>query len=96
MLRVPGNINPITLPVITNHDGSISTTLSFSAQLDGVEVLLPMIVNGVHVSKDDAISRYRETGEHLGIFDTWQEADRYSLKLHDFQVMVLQERGLLP
>lgn len=96
MLRTPGNINPLTLPVIYNADGSISTTLSFSVGLDGVEVLLPMVINGERVSRDEAIVHYRTTGEHLGIFDTWEEAERFSYHLHDFQVLALREQGLLP
>jgi|ERR1051326_1711814 hypothetical protein len=96
MLRTVGNIDFLNRPLLFNADGSISTTLSFSVNLDGVEVLLPSVINGIKVRQSVAVAHYRATGEHLGIFDTAREADRYAERLHEFQVMVLVERGLLP
>ncbi len=80
-----GNIDLYNRPVLQNEDGSISTVESFSTNIDGMEVLLPTIINGQRVSEDDAIQHYFETGEYLGKFETVEEADRYAMRLHNEQ-----------
>lgn len=94
-LRAVGNINVLNRPIVLNEDGSISTTLSFSVNIDGLEVLLPMIVGGRKLTQSEAVAHYISTGEHLGVFDTPSEADRYADQLHNFQVTVLRQQGLL-
>jgi len=37
------------------------------------------------MSDEDAFKRYRETGEHLGIFDTPDNATAYAKSLHEDQ-----------
>src|SRR5690242_21613003 len=37
------------------------------------------------LSNEDAIKQYKDTGEHLGIFNTPEEADRYGEMLHNSQ-----------
>lgn len=80
-----GNIDLNNRQVVHNEDGSISTERSFSVNINGKEVLLPTVVNGKIVSEDEAIEHYYQTGEHLGKFDTWQEADAYAEMLHNRQ-----------
>jgi hypothetical protein len=82
-----GNIDLNHRPVVHNEDGTISTEQSFSFYDEdtGKEVLIPTVINGQIVSEDEAIDHYYETGEYLGMFDTWQEADEYAEKLHERQ-----------
>jgi len=72
-------------PVIENPDGSISTVRTNSYWMDdeGLEVLIPMMSHtGRTLSPDEAVALYRQTGEHLGKFRTWQEADQWAEDLH--------------
>ena len=80
-----GNIDLNNRKVVQNEDGSISTEIAFSINVDGKEVLIPQVVDGKIVSEDEAIEHYFETGEYLGIFDTVEEANEYAEKLHNRQ-----------
>lgn len=82
-----GNIDLTERPVLFNGDGSISTVDSASYNIDGKEVLLPTIGRNSkgmpkRMTDDEAVEHYRSTGQHLGKFDTPEEADRYADKLH--------------
>ena len=77
-----GNIDLDNRVVVDNPDGSISTELSFSVEFDGLEVLLPQVVDGSVVSQAEAIEHYVATGEHLGKFVYWQTAEQYAEVLH--------------
>lgn len=87
----PGLVSPGTItnlydrPILKNPDGSISTTSSKSFGFDNGEVLLPTVVNGKRLTDDEAIKRYRDTGENLGVFDTPEHADAYAEALHNEQ-----------
>lgn len=82
-LRVPGNIKLAGRPVVANEDGTVSTELSFSRGTDQGEVLVPRVVNGQMLSEDAAWQHYKDTREHLGIFDTPENADAYAEKIHN-------------
>jgi hypothetical protein len=77
-----GNIDLAHRPVHRNPDGNISTERSFSVGTDKGELLLPLIVGGRVVSRAEALAHYRKTGEHLGIFDSPEAANRYATILH--------------
>jgi hypothetical protein len=79
-----GNIDLNNRQVVRNDDGTISTevSMSFYDEDTGKEVLIPTVINGQIVSDDEAIEHYYRTGEYLGMFDTWQEADAYADLLH--------------
>lgn len=77
-----GNIDLYNRKPYTNDDGSISTVDSFSVNIDGKEVLLPSIIDGRRVTDEEAIAHYMKTGEHLGKFNTPEEADDYAKRLH--------------
>lgn len=79
----PGNVNLTGRPVLHNADGTISSEKSFSIGTDKGETLLPLIVNGKELTQQQAIDHYRQTGEHMGIFDTPENADAYATQVHN-------------
>lgn len=84
-LVVIGTIDIAHRPVVTNEDGSISTVRSISFEEDGVEVLIPTVLDGPPrvVEDSEAIAHYGDTGEHLGKFSSVEAADEYATRLHD-------------
>ncbi len=44
-----------------------------------------MVVNGRVVDEKSAIDHYYRTGDHLGMFDSPQDADKYAIELHNQQ-----------
>jgi hypothetical protein len=93
-----GNIDLTKRPRVKNSDGSVSTVLSFSTNIDGREVLLPLVSDdGRIVSEEEAINSYLANGKYLGVFDTPEEADAYAERLHKEQesMYVPPKSGLL-
>lgn len=81
-LQEIGNIDVLNRPVVRNRDGSVSTLRSMSIGVDGREVLIPTVSpDGKLMTPQEAVERYRQTGEHLGIFDTPQNATAYAREL---------------
>lgn len=77
-----GNIDLSKRPTIKNKDGSVSTIKSTSVNIDGREYLLPTIDDdGTELDTDGAIERFKRTGEHLGTFDTPEQATAYAKSL---------------
>jgi hypothetical protein len=86
-LQAPGNINIHRRPVVHNPDGSISTVRSITVGGENVEpaILIPTVIGNRVVSNQEAIDYFRRTGEHLGQFDTPENADAYARSLHEAQ-----------
>lgn len=86
-LVAPGNINIHQRPKVQNADGSYSTVRSASFEDDnGRNVLIPTVIEGRGIVPiDQAIKYYQQTGKHLGIFDTPDNADAYAQSLHEQQ-----------
>ena len=81
---VPGNIDLFAQPKVPNPNGGTSTVYSFSANIDGREVLLPMVTpDGRLLDENAAIEEYRKTGKHLGVFDSPESATAYAEQLHN-------------
>ena len=89
-LLVPGNVDLSNRPRVKNPDGSISTVRSISIGVDGKEVLIPTITpDGKSLTNAQAIQRFQQTGEHLGVFDSPDSATNYAQMLHRSQAMTL-------
>lgn len=81
-----GNINLATRPMVKQGDGSIATVAPISINVDGKEVLISTVSDdGRMMGKDEAVRNFHETGQHLGIFDTAENADNYAIALHNQQ-----------
>lgn len=81
-----GNIDLNRRPTVNNADGSFSTIESMSANINGVEVLMPTITpDGKRMTEQQAVDRYLKTGEHLGKFRDPREADAYAQALSKSQ-----------
>lgn len=91
--RAEGNIDLSRRPQVKNADGSISTVRSMSVNIDHNEVLLPTVSDDGRIMSDrEAVDTYRETGRHLGIFDSPEHATEYALKLHDEQAQSIRPK----
>ncbi len=85
-LKKQGNVGDLAdRPRVKNADGSVSTVRSMSFNEGKGEVLIPTANDGLVYSDEDAIQRYGATGEHLGIFDTPENATAYAERLHKDQ-----------
>lgn len=80
-----GNIDLNNRPVIKNPDGSISTVNSMTFEDNGKYVLVPGVNEERQLSPREAFEQYKKTGNHLGRFDTQEEADEYAQNLHEQQ-----------
>ena len=65
-----------------NPDGTRSSIVTISVGFDDGEVLIPTLTpEGKQMSPDEAIRRFRETGEHFGVFKDPGSASRYAEQL---------------
>lgn len=81
----PGNVDLTRRPYVRNDDGSTSTVRSMSFEENGREVLVPTVVSDPVarvLSDDEAIDYYHRTGQHLGVFDTPENATAYADQVH--------------
>jgi Tfp pilus assembly protein PilV len=78
-----GNIDLANRPVVKNPDGSISTVRSMNFDIgDGKQILVPTVSDdGRIMSPEEAIAYSKQTGKHLGIFDSPQSAESYAKQL---------------
>lgn len=93
-LVASGNIDIHNRPIVKNKDGSISTVRSMSFGTDQGEVLVPTVSEDGRIMTDqEAIDQYRQTGRHLGVFRTPEDATRYAESLHNQQANEYLPRG---
>lgn len=92
-----GNIDLTNRPVVKNADGSISTVRSMSFNENGREVLVPTVSSDGKILKDnEAIALYRQTGKHLGKFDSPDNATTYAKALSSAQGRAYQQPVAMP
>lgn len=82
-MKTPGNINLGGRPILHNSDGTVSSERSFSIGTDQGEVLIPRVFDGKDHTEQEAIEHYRRTGQHMGIFETPEDADAYAEQVHN-------------
>ena len=64
-------------PILQNPDGSVSTERTIGVEADGKHYLIPTIVAGKPVSREEAIARWRAgSNQAVGVFRTREDADR--------------------
>ena len=95
-----GNIDLNSRPILRNSDGSYSTVDSVTYEIDGEYVNLPTVIyveegyshdgewvgeGWQHVSDEEALDHFFETGEHLGIYDSEKAAVKAAEQLHEAQ-----------
>jgi hypothetical protein len=71
-----GNIDLTKRPKVKNPDGSISTVRSIGVEMDGMHFLIPTVIGSKVVSDDEAITHFKESKQHLGIYKSKQAAKR--------------------
>lgn len=79
----PGYIPAGVYPSFKNTDGSYSNEVSVGMNVDGQELLLPSFWDGKIHNDDKVLARYRKTGEHLGAFNSIEDAER-GARLREF------------
>ena len=83
-----GNINLAKRRPVKTTDGRYATVFSMSfSDRDGVETLIPTVVNGRIVSNDKAIEHYYKTGEHLGKYTTPDAATKAANRIHEAEAV---------
>jgi len=85
--KQPGNIDLLRRPSVPNPEvGGMSTVYSMAIGTDAGTVLIPRISpEGAFLSPQEAIQRYRETGQHLGVYEDQYAADVAAERIHEQQ-----------
>lgn len=80
----PGNIDYQSRPIVKMPDGKIASVRSMSIGTDKGDVLIPTVSpDGRIMSNQEAIDRWKATGENLGTFNSAAAADKFAEKYHD-------------
>lgn len=85
-IRELGNIDLTSRPLVRSVEGFYMTVKSMSFEESGQQILVPLIgAEGKLLSNLEAIQRFHETGQHLGIFGDIASANAYAQSLHEQQ-----------
>ena len=76
-------------PAVQNADGSISTVRTLGFNDGGKEVNVPSVPaeGGRIMSNEEAFQRYKDTGRHLGKYDTVDQANAAAEALHQQEAL---------
>lgn len=66
---------------VTDTDDLISEYSYTYVQPDGSAILIPGVVDGTVLSEPQARELFNQTGQHLGVFSTSKDADRFAQNL---------------
>jgi hypothetical protein len=85
-----GNLDPNkAIAFVKNKDGTTSTVRTMSVNFGEGEVLIPTVhPNGYIMDNNEAIERYRKTGQNFGTFETVEDANKYAQALHETQAKI--------
>lgn len=88
-LLIPGNIDLTNRPKVSNSEkgsSGYSTVRSIGIEIDGNRhVNIPTVINGKIVSNKEAINYFKQTGQHLGIYNSREAANYAAEQLHKDQ-----------
>lgn len=77
---------------VKNKDGTISTVRTIGININGEEVVIPTVhPDGYIMSNDEAVERYKQTGEYFGKFKSVDEATKFSIGLHNQQAKFAED-----
>lgn len=86
----PGTIDLYERPKVPNPDGGISTVYSMSFTDEdpqspryGLEILVPRADEGRILTEAEAMQKYYQTGQHMGAFNTPEEANAAAEAIHN-------------
>jgi hypothetical protein len=87
-------LDPLQQKPVQNEDGSISTVRTIGIEDQGKEVNVPTVPpeGGKIMSNAEAEQRYRDTGKHLGKFDSVEAAGAAAEKLHQDEASRISEQ----
>ena len=80
----------INRPSYIDESGGRRSEYKMGVNIDGKETLIPTVVNGKQLTEDQAVDRYRQTGLHMGKFNTPQEAE-YASRLRTARYNMLED-----
>lgn len=90
-----GNIDLNDRPHVKRDDGKISTVDSITIEEDGRFIVIPKVAPwGEVLTPKEAIDLYHEEYEHLGVFETQEDADKFAEQLHKSEEQKLKGGGV--
>ena len=80
----------INRPYYTDEFGDNRSEYKMGFNIDGKETLLPTVVGGRQLTPDEALQRYYQTGLHMGMYTTPEQAE-YASRLRTAKYNMLQD-----
>lgn len=80
----------INRPYYTDEQGEKRSEYKMGFNIDGKETLLPSVVGGRQLTPEETVNRYRQTGLHMGQYNTPEEAE-YASRLRTAKYNMLQD-----
>ena len=80
---------------VLNEDGSYSTALSITVEIDDNLIVIPTCYGGSIHTSEESVQHYLSTGEHFGIFNNSNESavETYTVNLHNAQSTYTNSSG---
>jgi hypothetical protein len=80
----------INRPYYIDEVGDKRSEYRIGTNIDGRETLIPTVVGGKQLSEDEALQRYYQTGLHMGMYTTPEQAE-YASRLRTAKYNMLQD-----
>jgi len=86
-------MDPGSQPAVQNANGEISTVRTMGFEDNGRQVNVPSVPaeGGRIMSNDEAYQRYKDTGRHLGKYDTIEQAGAAAERLHQQEAQQISQ-----